>query len=190
MLDRKRRAARQADAGMIARTHVFIDAEPFLHDAHAVALRLGDQRFDAALLVEHAFRGGDDHLGALLGRRQRFAQRVAHLGDIVGAVDLPHPIDADTLDRIGDGVVGRSARIVGARRQDVLSARGRGIVVIDDQDHAILLVEDGIADAAGQAVMPEPAIAHHRDRTLARGHVEGRGRSWTEPIPPSSLRRY
>ena len=60
------------------------------------------------------------------------------------------------------------ARVVGARRQDVLAAGRRGIEIVDDQDDAVLLVEDGVADAGGQAVVPEAAVAHDRDRRACR----------------------
>src|SRR5258707_1647959 len=45
--------------------------------------------------VQHALRRCDDYLRPLLLRGQRLAQRVAHLGDVVGPVDLPNPLDAD-----------------------------------------------------------------------------------------------
>ena len=51
----------------------------------------------------------------------------AHPRDVIGAVDLAHPFDADALHRVDDGVVGRARRIERARRQDVLAAGGRGI---------------------------------------------------------------
>jgi hypothetical protein len=48
-----------------------------------------------ALFVEHAFRRGDNDLRSRLFRRQRFAQEIAHLGDVTGAIDLPNPFRAD-----------------------------------------------------------------------------------------------
>ena len=35
-------------------------------------------------------------------------KRVAHLGDIIGPVDLPHPGCTDALHRIDNGIVGLS----------------------------------------------------------------------------------
>ena len=64
---------------------------------------------------------------------QRLAQRVAHLGDVIGAVDLAHPVGADALHRIDDRIVGLAPRVVGARRQDVLAAGRRGIEIVDDE---------------------------------------------------------
>ncbi len=120
--------------------------------------------------------------GPLLARRQRLAQRVAHLGDVVGAIDLPHPFRADAAHRVDDAVVGLAPRVERARRQNVLAA-GRGrIEIVDDQRHAVMLVEHGVADRGGEAVVPEAAVAHHRDRALVGRHVEGRGRGGPEAV--------
>ena len=68
------------------------------------------------------------------------------------------------------------------RGGDVLAAgRGRIAVVDDDQD-VVALVEHGVADAAGQPVMPEAAVAHHRDGALAGLHVERRGAGGAEAV--------
>ncbi len=145
-------------------------------------IALASRRLHAALLVEHAFGGGDDDLRPLVLRRQRLAQSVAHPADVVGAVDLPHPVRADALDRVDDAVVGLAARIERARGGNVLPA-GRGrIKVVDDERHAVVLVEHGVADRGGQAIVPEAAVAEHRDRTLARRHVEGRGRGRAQAV--------
>ena len=86
-----------------------------LDHALAVLDRLVEQRLHAALLVQHAFGGGDDDLGAFLLGRQRFLQRVAHLADIVGAVDLADPLAADALHRLDDRIVGARAGLLVAR---------------------------------------------------------------------------
>jgi hypothetical protein len=180
-LDRQRRAARQADAAMVAGAGVRIDAEPFAHDALAVLDRLGHQRLDAALAVELAFRLRDQHLGPLFGRHQRIADRIAHPCDVIGARHRPGPADADAAHRLFDRVVGLAVRRLGARGQDVLPARRRGITVVDDDRQIVVLVEDGIADAGGQAVMPEPAIAHDGNRTLVT-RFERRRAGGAQPI--------
>src|SRR5262245_43484441 len=162
-LHRQRRTAGQADAGMVAGTDVFVDTEALAHDALATFDSGRRQRLHAALLVEHAFRRGDDDLGSLFFRRQRLAQRVAHALDVVGAVDLAHPFCADALYRLDDRMLGRTRTVVGARRRNVLTAGRGGIIVVDHHDHAVMLVEDGVTDAAGQPVVPEAAVAHHRN---------------------------
>ncbi len=84
---------------MVAGAHVLIDAEALLDHTLAVLHRLGELRLHAALLVQHAFRRGDDDLRPGSSDGQRLAQRVAHLADVVGAVDLAHPRRADALRR-------------------------------------------------------------------------------------------
>src|ERR1700728_4150947 len=84
----------------------------------------------------------------------------------------------------------------GLRRRNVLAARGCGIAVVHDDGNGIVLVEHGISDAAGQAVVPEAAVPHDgygafaplaaAQRRPARGpqpiahdaraHIEGRQR--------------
>ena len=79
-------------------------------------------------------------------------------------------------------MLGRARAVGGARRQDVLAAGRRRIVIVDDQHHAVALVEDGVADAGCQAIVPKAAVAHHRDRALARLDVEGRGGGRAQPV--------
>src|SRR5690606_26028501 len=66
-------------------------------------------------------------------------------------------------------------------REDVLPASGGGIAVVDDDGDAVVLVEYGVADARGQTVVPEAAVAHHADRTPRPGDIESRraGRAQT-----------
>ena len=54
LLQRKRWASRQADAGMIAGADILIDAELLADDALSRLDCLVDQRSDATLLVQHA----------------------------------------------------------------------------------------------------------------------------------------
>jgi len=170
-------------AGMVARAHVLVDPEALPHYALAVLDRLGDQRPHSALLIQHAFGRGYDDLGSLGGRGQGFAQRIAHQRDAIGAVDLPDPGGADAPHGIDDGIFGQATLIFSPGGRDVLPARGGAVEVVDDQDHTVLLVEDRVAHARGQAIVPEPANAHHGDRPLPGRHVEGRGRGGAEPVP-------
>jgi hypothetical protein len=91
---------------MIARADVLVDAEALAQHGFSGFLCLVDERLHTALLVEHAFGGRDDDLRSLLLRGQRLAQRVAHLGHVVGVVDLTHPFGAHALHGIDDGVIG------------------------------------------------------------------------------------
>ena len=106
MLERQRRAAGQANAGVIAGAGVLVDSKTLAHHALAILDALGKQRLFAPLLVEHAFGRGDDDLGAFDIGGQRFLQRIAHLRHVIGAVDLADPFRADALDGLGDGIVG------------------------------------------------------------------------------------
>jgi hypothetical protein len=68
------------------------------------------------------------------------------------------------------------------RGQDILAAGRRGVIIVDDDDDAVMLVIDGVADAGGQAVMPEATVADERDRLLGRGYVKGRSRRRAQTI--------
>src|SRR5262249_30490767 len=144
------------------------DAEARLDHALARLDRLFLERPLAALAVEHAFRRPHHDLRPPLGGGPRLLVRIAPAAHLISAGGRPHPADADPLDRLFDRVLGAAAAVAGTRREDVLAAGRRGIVVVDDNDHAVLLVEDGVADAAGEAVVPEAAVAHHRDRAPPR----------------------
>ena len=121
--------------------------------------------------------------GPRLFRGQRLAQRRLHLADIVGAVDVAHPADAHALHRLGDRMLGRFRAVRCPRRQDVLAAGRGGVEIVDDDDDAVILVEDGVADRRGQAVVPEAAVADEGDRTPRRlRRVERRGRGRPEPV--------
>ena len=122
---------------MIAGADILVDAEARLHHALAVVDRLRRNGLFAALLVEHAFRRGDDDLRPLLRGGQRLLQRVAHLADIIGAVDLAHPVDADAAHRFSIGCLVAATLVVGARGEDVLAAGRRRIEIVDDDDDAV-----------------------------------------------------
>src|SRR5262249_46546605 len=87
----------------------------------------------------------------------------------VGAL---HPLHAHTLDRIDDRVISLTMVIWGTGRWNVLTARRSRIAVVDDDRDVIMLVEDGIADAAGEAVMPETAVTHDGYSPLASIRAE------------------
>src|SRR3546814_8171814 len=63
-LDGKRRAAREADAAMIAGAGIAVDTEALAHYSLAVLDGLANQRLLAALLVEHALRS-EEHTSEL-----------------------------------------------------------------------------------------------------------------------------
>src|SRR6185437_14027866 len=70
---------------------------------------------------------------------------------------------------------------------DVLSAGCRGIVVVDDHGQAVVPVEHGVADTAGESVVPAASIAHDRNRTAPASGVEGGGAGGTEPVPHDAV---
>ena len=89
----------------------------------------------------------------------------------------PTPFTASTMVLL----VG-ARRIERARGRDVLAAGRRRVEIVDDHDHAVLLVVDGVGDAGGQPVVPEAAVANHRDRLLAGFDVERGGRRRAQPV--------
>ncbi len=161
---------------MVAGAGVGIDAEALAHHAAAAFHLLACQRAFSPLLIEHAFGLGDDDLRALGRGGQRLSQRIPHLGDIVGAGERAHPSHADAAHRLLDRVPGGADRVVGGGREHVLSAGGGGIAVVDHDHHVVALVEHGIADARGETVVPEAAVAHERDGALTSHRIE-RGRA-------------
>ena len=52
--------------------------------------------------------------------------------------------------------------------ENVLAAGGGGVGVVHHHQQAVVPVEDRVADTAGEAVVPEAAIAHDADGALAR----------------------
>ncbi len=159
----KRGAAGEPDAGMVAGADLVVDTEAGLHHALAALELLGVRRAHAALAGELALAVGDDHLEAALGGAHRLRQRLRHFGDAVG----PHraqPLDSERAQRLLDGHPGgRADAAAGARRQVLLAGGGRVAVLHHDQ-HAVAFVEQVGGDAGDEAVVPEAAVAHHRDR--------------------------
>src|SRR5690606_12146900 len=162
--DAQRRTAGQPDTGAIAGAGVAVDAEALLHHPRAILDPLPHQRPLSALAVQHAFGAGNDDLGPLFGAGQRLFQRVTHPCQVVGTVDGANPLYPDSPDRLLNRVAGRADRVGSPGREDVLPASGGGIAVVDDDGDAVVLVEYGVADARGQTVVPEAAVAHHADR--------------------------
>ena len=76
-LEGERRAAGEADAGVVAGAHLRIDPEAGAHDALARRRLARHLRPDAALAGELALAVGDDHLEALVLGAHRLAQRAA-----------------------------------------------------------------------------------------------------------------
>ena len=154
--DGERRAAREADAGMVAGAGVGIDPEALADDALAGFHRLRRQRALAALAVQHAFGLGDDDLRTFRRRRQRLLQRFARLGDVVGVAQRAHPADADAAHRLLDRVLGRADVVVRRRGEEVLAAGGGRVAVVDDDVYVVAAVEDGIADQDTRPLCQKP----------------------------------
>ncbi len=68
---------------MISRADIFVDTEALLENLLAFAFLPFPQGPFAALLVQHAFGGGDDDLGAGRIGGQCLAQGVTHACDII-----------------------------------------------------------------------------------------------------------
>ncbi len=61
--------------------------------------------------------------------------------------------------------------------------RTRGVTVVDNDQDVVALVEDSVADATGEAVVPETAVAHEADGALAGFfRVESGGAGPTEAV--------
>jgi len=161
-LDGERGAARQADAGVVARAHLRIDPEARAHQALAGRQLARVLWPDAPLPGELAFAVGDDHLEAPAAAAQRFAQHTGDAGHSIGAHALDPP-DTQALQG-GLHVEARAAasRLFGAR-EDLLLAGGAGIAVVHDDQHRVVLVEDGAGNARDETVVPQAAVAHDAD---------------------------
>lgn len=91
---------------MIAGADILVDPETRHLDPFAICHGLVAQGFLAPLTVEHAFRGGHDHLGPVIIGGQRLADGGAHPVDVIGPVDLADPFHTGAFQRLGDRVVG------------------------------------------------------------------------------------
>ena len=180
--DGQRRTTREADAAVVAGAGVRVHPEPLPDDPGSALDRLLHRRLHPPLAVELAFGLGDDDLRPLLPAGQRLAQGLPHFANIIGPGERPHPGRADAADRGLDRVPGPPDRVGAARGQEVLAAGRRRIAIVDDQRHAVVLVEHGIADPGRKPVVPEAAVAHHRDRAPVAG-LEGRGASGPQAVP-------
>src|SRR4051812_34752086 len=160
VLDRQRRAARQADARVVAGARVLVDAVLDAHHARAGGDFLRDHGPELALLLQLALAFGDDDLQALVVRIHRLLQRLRHRPDPV-VVHGPDPADADALQGAFDADL-RFMLAVLRRGGQLLRAGGRAVAVLHDDQDAVVLVEHGIGDARGQPVVPEAAVAHDR----------------------------
>ena len=153
VLERQRRAPRQANAGMVAGAHVFVDT--VLDSLHSLAAfqAASQPRPDAALPLQLAFAFGDDDFQAVERTRERLLQRAAHCVDLVG-VHGPQPLHAHALERGLDHLVlvrkalvqvtlayGKRLRGIVRRVQDVLRSGGRGVAVLHDHQHGIVSAE-------------------------------------------------
>ena len=157
---------------MVAGADLVVDAVAGAGDAQSALELLGVLGAHAALTRQLAFAVGDDDLEALLGGPHRLLQCRRHLGDAVGA-HRAQPFDAHHAQRLLDIDAGRRAVAARRARRDVLLAGGGGVTVLHHDQHAVALVEQVRRHAGDQPVVPEAAVAHHRDR--APRHV-GRDR--------------
>ena len=163
--------------------------------ARAAGLQaLVEPRPKAALAHELAFAVRHDDLEPPRFSGQGGAQGVHHLLHGVGP-DPAHPLHPDAaqgvLDalarpraRFGEGAAGERAgsRLrSGMGRRDRLSAGCGGVSVVHDDEHVVGLVVDRARDAGGEAVVPEPAVAHDAHGTLA--HVGADGGRARQPQP-------
>ena len=62
--------------------------------------------------------------------------------------------------RLLDALVANAGRGELARGGNGLAAGGRRITVVDDNGHAVMLIEHRIGDATGESVVPEAAVPH------------------------------
>src|SRR6185503_1484277 len=181
-LDRQRRTAGEPYARAVAGAHVLIDAELLLYGPLSRFDPLTQLRRNPPLPVELAFALRDQHLRAGLGGRERLAQRAERGLHVVG-MHAPHPGHADTADRLLDWITHLPFRNVGPGGEDVLAAGRRRVAIVDDDGETVVAVEHGVADAAREAVVPEPAIAHQRHRPGAgRAILECSRTRGAEPV--------
>ena len=61
-------------------------------------------------------------------------------------------------------------------------AGGGGVAVVHDHQHAVIIIEDGVGDAAGQAIVPEAAIAHDGDDPPFHVRPDAAGTGQTETV--------
>src|SRR5690606_11191173 len=84
--------------------------------------------------------------------------------------------------RFLDQVTGTARFVLSLGGQNVLTARSRGVAVVDHDGQVVTAVEHGVGNTAGQTVVPETTVTHHRNRTLVRIHVQGGRTSATQAI--------
>ena len=173
---------------------------PYLHahDTLAAFEQRRDPRLDAALALELALALGDDHFEAGERRGERLFERAPHRRDVVACAPCassctPRPSSVrsmvwllidEALLRLSGGA---RLRLVVRRRDDVLRAGGRGVAVLHDDQHCVVAVEQRALHAGQQAVVPEAAVAHDRQRAAvhhrrrrrrgSRGSCRSRGSS-------------
>src|SRR5438477_294609 len=99
VLDGERRAAGEADAGVIARAGVFIDAVLHAYIALALGELLGDLRFEAPLPLELALAFGDDHFEPGVVSFHRLLVDLGDFADLV-VVHRAQPLHAQPGKRV------------------------------------------------------------------------------------------
>ena len=157
---------------MIPRAGVFIDTVFDPDRSFPFRQILRNNRAKFSLPLELALALGDDHLEPLVVRGHRVLQHPGHVADAV-VVHRLHPADADALERALDRhVAGLEFAVLRAGGQ-LLRAGGGAVAVLHDDEDAVVLVEHGVGDAGGQAVVPEAAVAHDAHGALAEHGVHG-----------------
>src|SRR3546814_11294132 len=78
---------------------------------------------------------------------QRLFNDGAHSSHVVSAVDQADPARPDAAHGFFDGVAGIAPAVMRTRRKNILAAGGCRVMVVDDDDYAIVLVEYGVAHA-------------------------------------------
>src|SRR5262249_16331434 len=104
LLHSERWTTGQADAGMIARAGIRVDAEALGHHAVTRLNRLAPQRRDAPLAIQLALPLRYDHLRAAKVGTQGLVQHFERLAHVIG-VRASDPADTDTFDCIDNRVV-------------------------------------------------------------------------------------
>ena len=152
---------------MVARAYVLVDTEAGANDPVPGLHLRTDFRLDATLAGKLAFTIGDDHLQPATLRCHGIAQGADDLRHRIGAHVAdpfdPHPTQG-ALDVLAVGLERTTADTATLhRRRDRLVSGGGGVAVVHDHQHAIIFIEDGVGDTAGQAVVPESAVSHDGD---------------------------
>ena len=145
-LDGERRAARKANARMIAGAKIFVYSEALPDDTFTLLDQRPLQGGDASLAIELTFAVGDDHFRA----RKRGAEGLPQCGQrtshIIGMYRT-HPFHSDPSDGDFDGMPSGAVREIDLRGGNVLPACCGCKAIVDDDRYSVVLVEYRVGDA-------------------------------------------